>query len=75
MLASIPTTNDDYSPLWDAFPYEWTQDAVAKGFRGQVREQFQIVTLARDGLITGPGATAFGTGDFVVNCPVVERLN
>src|SRR5947209_1899669 len=45
VLASIPTTNDDYSPLWDAFPYEWTQDAVAKGFRGQVREQFQIVTL------------------------------
>jgi hypothetical protein len=75
VLASIPTTSDDYSPLWDAIPYVWTDDAIAKGFRGQMREEFQILTLARDGLITGPGGGRFGAGDFIVNCPVVQRLN
>jgi hypothetical protein len=75
VLGAIPTTSPDYSPLWDAFPYEWTPDAVNKGFRGLMRDQFQILTLSRDGLITGPGGSKFGTGDFIVNCPVAVRLN
>lgn len=75
ILAGIPTMTSDYSPLWLALPYEWTADAVAKGYRGQMREQFQVLNLVKDGLITGPGASVFGTGSFIVNCPVAVRLN
>lgn len=75
VLAAIPTTGSDYSPLWDAIPYEWTADAVAKGYRGQVREKFQVINLVRDGVITGPGGASFGAGDFIVNCSVAVRLN
>ena len=75
VLGAIPTTGNDYSPLWDAIPYQWTDDAVSKGYRGQLRERFQVLNLVRDGLLTGPGGMPFGTGDFIVNCPVAVRLN
>ena len=75
MLGGIPTIAPDYSPLWDAQPYEWTPDAVSKGYRGQLREEFQILTLVQDGILTGPGGAKFGTGDFIVNCPPAQRLN
>jgi len=34
--------------------FEWTKDAIDNGFRGQVREEFQILTFVQDSLITGP---------------------
>lgn len=74
-LGGIPTIALDYSPAWDANLYEWTQDAIDQGFRGQLREEFQILTFAQDGLITGPGGAAFGSSGFAINCPVVERLD
>lgn len=74
-LGGIPTIAPDYSPLWEAEPYEWTQDAISKGYRGQLREEFQILTLVQDGILTGPGGAKFGTGDFIVNCPIAQRLN
>ncbi len=75
VLGGIPTIAPDYSPLWDAQPYEWTPDAVSHGYRGQLREEFQILTLVQDGILTGPGGAKFGTGDFIVNCPPAQRLN
>jgi hypothetical protein len=55
--------------------FEWTQDAIGQGFRGQVREEFQILTFVQDGLITGPGGKTFGTSGFSINCPIVQRLD
>ncbi len=75
ILGGIPTIAPDYSPLWEAEPYEWTADSVARGFRGQLREEFHLLTLVQDGLITGPGGAKFGTGSFIVNCPIAQRLN
>ena len=75
VLGGIPTIAPDYSPLWEAEPYEWTADAVARGFRGQLREEFQLLTLVQYGLLTGPGGAKFGTGSFIVNCPIAQRLN
>ncbi len=75
VLGGIPTIAPDYSPLWEAEPYEWTANAVARGFRGQLREEFHLLTLVQDGLITGPGGAAFGSGSFIVNCPIAQRLN
>jgi hypothetical protein len=53
----------------------WTNDAIERGFRGQVREEFQILTFVQDGLITGPGGAPFGSSGFSINCPIVQRLD
>jgi hypothetical protein len=75
VLGGIPTIALDYSPAWDAQLFEWTSDAINRGFRGQVREEFQILTFVQDGLITGPGGAAFGSSGFSINCPIVQRLD
>ena len=54
----------------------WTDDAIARGFRGQIREEFQLLTFVQDGLITGfPAGSRFGTSHFAINCPIVLRLD
>lgn len=75
ILGGIPTIALDYSPAWDAQLFEWTQDAIEKGFRGQVREEFQLLTFVQDGLITGPGGKPFGSAGFSINCPIAQRLD
>jgi hypothetical protein len=74
-FGGIPTTATDYSPVWDANIYEWTQDAIDKGFRGLQNEEFRILTLARDGYITGPNGAPFGSAGPVIVCGVAARLN
>jgi hypothetical protein len=75
VLGGIPTVTTEYSPAWDAQLFEWTQDAISRGYRGQVREEFQILTFVQDGLITRPGSAKFGSTGFSINCPIVQRLN
>src|ERR1700722_19573427 len=75
VLGGIPTIALDYSPAWDAQLFEWTQDAIDQGFRGQVREEFQILTFVQDGLITGPNGGKFQSAGFAINCPIVQRLD
>jgi len=75
VLGGIPTIALDYSPAWDAQLFAWTDDAINQGFRGQVREEFQILTFVQDGLITGPGGAKFGSSGFSINCPIVQRLD
>src|SRR6202049_4072008 len=55
VLGGIPTIALDYSPAWDAQLWEWTKDAIGDGFRGQVREEFQIPTFVHDAMISGGG--------------------
>lgn len=74
VFGGIPTLATDYSPLWDANLYEWTQDAVNKGYRSQLREEFQILGLVEDGFLTGPSGAEFGSTGAIINCPVVFRL-
>jgi hypothetical protein len=75
VLGGIPTNATDYSPVWDAQLYEWTQDAINKGYRGQLREEFQILTFVQDGLLTGPAGAPFASSGFSINCSIVQRLN
>jgi hypothetical protein len=75
VLGGIPTIALDYSPTWDAQIYQWTQDAINKGYRGQLREEFQILTFVQDGLLTAPGGAPFTTSGFSINCPIVIRLD
>ena len=74
-LGGIPTIALDYSPAWDANLYAWTPQAISSEFRGQIREEFQLLTFVYDGLITGPGGKPFGSAGFAINCPIVERLD
>ncbi|HEX3473268.1 MAG TPA: hypothetical protein VHT28_18955 [Silvibacterium sp.] len=75
-LGGIPTIALDYSPAWDANLYTWTDEAISKGYRQQLREEFQILTYAQDGLITGASAEKpFGSAGFSINCPIVQRLD
>jgi hypothetical protein len=75
VLGGIPTIALDYSPAWDAQLYAWTKDAIEQGYRGQLREEFQILTFVQDGLITAPGGAPFGSSGFSINCPIVQRLD
>jgi len=75
VLGGIPTIALDYSPAWDAQLFEWTKNAIENDFRGQVREEFQILTFVQDGLITGPGGKPFGSSGFSINCPIAQRLD
>jgi hypothetical protein len=74
-FGGIPTTATDYSPVWDANVYEWTADAISKGYRGLLTEEFRILKLARDGYITGPGGAPYGSFGPVIVCGVAARLN
>jgi len=73
-FGGIPTVANDYSPMWNGQLYEWTPDAVADGYRQQLREEFQILTYVQDGLLTGPNGQHFGDSHFIISCPPVQRL-
>ena len=74
-FGGIPTTATDYSPVWDANVYEWTEEAIEKGYRGLLTEEFRILKMARDGYITGPGGAPYGSFGPVIVCGVAARLN
>ncbi len=74
VLGGIPTVATDYSPLWDVNAGEWTADAIAKGYRARVTEEFQILGMVQRGFMTGPGGAPFGSTGFIVNCPIVHRF-
>lgn len=74
VLGGIPTIATDYSPLWDVNAAVWTEDAIAKGYRSRVNEEFQILGLVERGFLTGLGGGPFGSIGVVVNCPIVQRL-
>ena len=75
VFGGIPTIASDYSPVWDANIYEWTEEAIEKGYRGLLTEEFRILKLARDGYITGPNGAPFGSAGPVIICGVAARLN
>ena len=64
MVGGTQTKAMDYRPALDAQLFEWTPDAIYKGYRGPVREEFQILTFVSDGLITVPGGGKFGSSCF-----------
>lgn len=73
-FGGIPTIATDYSPMWNGQLYQWSPASIKNGYREQLREEFQILTFVRDGLLTGPNGTKFGDSGFIINCPPVQRL-
>jgi hypothetical protein len=62
-----------YSPLWDVHPAAWSAFAIATGRNLRQTDFGDVLNLAQQGIITGPGGTPFGSAGFVVNCPIVSR--
>lgn len=74
VLGGIPTVATDYSPLWDVNMGEWTQQAIDRGWRSRVIDEFQILAMVEAGVITAPGGGKYGSSGFIVNCPIVFRF-
>jgi len=74
VLGGIPTLATDYSPLWDVNIGEWTQEAIDRGIRNRLRDEFDVLLHVEAGLLTGPGGAAYGSSGIIVNCPIVARL-
>lgn len=74
VLGGIPTLSADYSPLWDVQMGVWSDDTIKKGHRSRVTDGAQVLLLAAQGSITGPGGKKFGSIGVIVNCAVVQRL-
>lgn len=74
VLGGIPTIATDYSPLWDINLGVWTQEAIDKGYRSRMTEEFAILGMVEDGYVTGPDGGAYGSIGMVVNCPIVFRF-
>ena len=74
ILGGIPTIALDYSPLWDVNMGEWTEDAIMKGFRSRLIDEFQNLGFVEGGFVTGPGGTPYGSVGVIVNCPIVFRF-
>src|SRR5215469_4605623 len=68
-----PTSQFDYSPLWDVHFETWTDAAVAEGLNVRQTHFSTAQQQVTDGLATGfPAGTPFGPSGFSVNCPVVS---
>jgi hypothetical protein len=74
LFGGIPTVATDYSPLWDVNVGQWTRNAVSRGYRSRMIDEFQYLEMVRLGHITGPAGKEFGSSGAIVNCPVVMRL-
>jgi hypothetical protein len=75
VLGGIPTINLDYSPLWRIFPAKWTNAAIEHGYRSRLTDAIHIEDFASKGFITGLDDGALRPVGFIVNCPVVYRVN
>ena len=74
VLGGIPTVATDYSPIWDLDPAVWTQEAIEKGYRSRMTEEFSILGMVEKGWLTGLDGKKFGSVGLVVNCPIVYRF-
>ena len=69
MLAWLPNQGR-YSPLWDVH-----LSTFAAGVRPSLQTDFfDIEDLAEDGNVTTPDGSPWGPSNFVVNCPIIQRV-
>jgi len=73
VIGGIPTLANDYSPAWDLNLGFWTDEAINKGYRARIIDEFQFLDLVEGGWITGESGAPFGSTGIVVNCPIIAR--
>jgi hypothetical protein len=74
VIGGVPNNSNDYSPAWDLNLGFWTSQAIKRGYRARLIDEFQLLTMVKNGWITGEGGRRYGSTGIVVNCPIVERL-
>jgi hypothetical protein len=68
-----PTSQFDYSPLWDVHFETWTAAALTNGQNVRQTDFSTALSQVTNGLATGfPAGAPFGPTGIVVNCPVVS---
>lgn len=70
VMDSAPGLVPGYSPMWDLYVVQWTQEAIDKGYQSAVYSELQLLTLARRGWIASPGG-GVGPSGLISNCPLV----
>jgi hypothetical protein len=75
VLGGVPTINLDYSPMWRLFPAKWTPSAIEHGYRSRMTDAIEIEDMASKGFIKSIDDGSLRPVGFVVNCPVVYRVN
>lgn len=75
VLGGVPTLNLDYSPMWRLFPAKWTTEAIERGYRARMSDAIWIADMAAKGFITSLDDGPLRAVGFIVNCPVVYRVN
>ena len=75
VLGGIPTINLDYSPLWRLFPVRWTNAAIEKGYRTKMTDAIAIEDAGERGIIDSIAGGKPKPVGFIVNCPVVYRID
>lgn len=75
VLGGIPTINFDYSPMWRLFPVKWTDEAIELGYRTRLTDAIHIEDTAAKGWITSLDGGDVRAVGFLINCPVVYRVN
>ena len=75
VLGGIPTINLDYSPLWRLFPAKWTSAAIQHGYRSRLTDAIHIEDMASKGFIKSIDDGDLRAVGFIVNCPVLYRVN
>lgn len=75
VLGGIPTINLDYSPMWRIFPAMWTEEAIQKGYRARMTDAIHIEDMGAKGYIRSLDGRNLKAVGFIVNCPVVYRVN
>jgi hypothetical protein len=75
VLGGIPTINLDYSPMWRLFPAKWTSAALQHGYRSRLTDAIHIEDMASKGFIKSLDDGDLRAVGFIVNCPVVYRVN
>jgi len=74
VFGGVPTIALDYSPLWDMNLGVWTDEAIESGYRSRLIDEFQILSFAEQGFLTGPEGADYGSSGIIINCPIVMRL-
>ncbi|MEJ7740821.1 MAG: hypothetical protein WKF97_25670 [Chitinophagaceae bacterium] len=74
--------NNNYSPMWDAHIYVWTDAAIQAGKRRRVKSITDLKGLFTEGLVTNAPANTGDPNPFIaglkptrviINCPVIAQ--
>jgi len=69
-----PPSQIDRQLVWDINLGRWSPNAVRRGYRSRLIDEFQLLDFVRRGHITGPAGAPYDSVGIRVNCPIVHRF-